>query len=185
MRARAGLLIALAAGSLAPAAQGPPLPAAPVPDQRPPVTFRTETNFVEIDAIVTDRDGRFVADLTRDDFRIVEEGKPQAIAAFTLVRIPIDRTLSTGVVRQQVEPDAASNRQAFDGRIFMLLLDDLQTDLTRTPFVRKAAREFVERHVSDNDLVAVTFTGSRSDARTSPAAGRGWSRPSSASPDGS
>lgn len=158
MVGRAGpLLIALAVLSVCAAAQPP--------DQRPPVTFRSEINFVEIDAIVTDRDGRFVADLSQDDFRLVEEGKPQAISTFSLVRIPVDRTLSTGVARLDVEPDVATNRQPFDGRIFLLLLDDLQTDLSRTPFVRTAARAFVERHVSDNDLVAVTFTGSRSDAQ--------------------
>lgn len=158
MIGRAGLLLVTCAVlSIAAAAQPP--------DQRPPVTFRSEINFVEIDAIVTDREGRFVADLAKDDFRIVEEGKPQAIAAFNLVRIPIERTLSTGLAGALVEPDVATNREGFDGRIFMLLLDDLQTDLSRTPFVRKAAREFVERHVSGNDLVAVTFTGSRSDAQ--------------------
>jgi VWFA-related protein len=158
MLGRAGLLlITLAALSIAAAAQRP--------DQRPPVTFRSEINFVEIDAIVTDREGRFVANLSRDDFRVVEEGKPQAISTFSLVRIPIERRDSTGVERDAPEPDVATNRRAFDGRIFMLLLDDLQTDLSRTHFVRTAARAFVERHVSDNDLVAVTFTGSRSDAQ--------------------
>lgn len=153
------MLTALAAGSWSPAAQGP------TSQGPPPVTFRSEINFVEIDAIVTDRTGRFVADLTKDEFLIVEEGKSQALSAFSLVRIPVDRTLSTGVAREPVEPDVATNRRAFDGRIFMLLLDDLQTDLSRTHFVRQTAREFVERHVSDNDLVAVTFTGSRSDAQ--------------------
>jgi hypothetical protein len=38
---------------------------APPPDQRPPVTFKTQINLVEVDAIVTDRSGRFVTDLTK------------------------------------------------------------------------------------------------------------------------
>jgi VWFA-related protein len=137
---------------------------APV-DQRPPVTFRSEINFVEIDAIVTDRDGRFVPDLVKEDFEVIEEGKRQAISTFNLVRIPVDRSLSTGLARETVEPDVVSNRAAFSGRIFLLLLDDLQTDLSRTHFVRQTAREFIERHVSANDLVAVTFTSGRSSAQ--------------------
>jgi VWFA-related protein len=166
MPARAGLLvIALAIGLVHPAAQGPLSPPAQSPDQRPPVTFRSEVNFVEIDAIVTDRDGRFVADLKKENFLVVEEGKAQAISTFSVVNIPVERSLSTGLAREAVEPDVVSNRQPFNGRIFMLLLDDLQTDLSRTPFVRQAVREFVERHVSDQDLVAITFTGIRSDAQ--------------------
>ena len=46
-------------------------------DQRPPVTFRVEVNYVEIDAIVTDAQGNFVRDLTKDDFQVLEDGKPQ------------------------------------------------------------------------------------------------------------
>ena len=62
MPGRAGLLVmTLAVGLVLRAAQGPSPSAAQGADQRPPITFRSEVNFVEIDAIVTDRDGRFVA----------------------------------------------------------------------------------------------------------------------------
>ena len=47
--------------------------------QQPP-TFKVEVNYVEIDARVTDAQGTFVDDLTKDDFQIVEDGKPQTIA---------------------------------------------------------------------------------------------------------
>ena len=43
--------------------QAPP-PQAP----QPPITFKSEVNYVEIDARVTDAQGTFVRDLTRDDF---------------------------------------------------------------------------------------------------------------------
>jgi VWFA-related protein len=130
--------------------------------QGPPVTFRSEVTFVEIDAVVTDREGRFVTGLTRDDFQVIEEGKPQQITAFSMVHIPVERL---GPVRSKsavMEPDVASNHAPFDGRIFLLLLDDLQTAASRTPFVRRAARDFVEQHVAANDLVAVSFTSGRS-----------------------
>jgi VWFA-related protein len=133
-------------------------PAAP-PDQRPAVTFRTEINFVEIDAVVTDGEGRFVAGLTKDDFEVIEQGAPQPIATFSLVHIPVVRTASVADGgRRAVEPDTASNRQPFDGRVFLLLLDDLQTDRARTAHVRRAAQEFVSRHVASNDLAAIAFT---------------------------
>ena len=52
---------------------------------QPPVTFKVEVNYVEIDASVTDAQGNFVRTLTRDDFQIVEDGKPQALTAFSMV----------------------------------------------------------------------------------------------------
>ena len=58
---------------------------------QPSVTFRAETNFVEVHAIVTDETGAFVRNLTRDDFEILEDGKPQTPAAFSLIDLPIER----------------------------------------------------------------------------------------------
>ena len=40
----------------------------------PQVTFRSEINFVEVHAIVTDRRGAFVKDLTASDFEFFEDG---------------------------------------------------------------------------------------------------------------
>jgi len=61
------------------------------PAAQPPVTFKVEVNYVEIDANVTDAQGRFVRALTRDDFQVVEDGKPQTLSAFSMVDIPVTR----------------------------------------------------------------------------------------------
>ncbi|HVL68836.1 MAG TPA: VWA domain-containing protein [Vicinamibacterales bacterium] len=58
---------------------------AAVQDPQTPV-FRSGTQIVEIDVRVFDRSGRFVADLTRDDFEVLEDGRPQRIETFFLVR---------------------------------------------------------------------------------------------------
>jgi hypothetical protein len=38
---------------------------------QPPVTFKSEVNYVEVDARVTDAQGNFVKTLTQADFKIV------------------------------------------------------------------------------------------------------------------
>jgi VWFA-related protein len=43
----------------------------------------------------------------------------------------------------------------------VLVLDDLHVDFTRTSRVRSAARQFIERNLGANDLMAVIFTGGR------------------------
>jgi VWFA-related protein len=134
-----------------PNAQGPP--------QQPPPTFRVEVNYVEIDAVVTDAQGRFVDDLKKEDFQVIEEGKAQAITAFTRVDIPIERADPPLFKPTAVEPDVRSNLEPFNGRVLLIVLDDLNTDFRRTPLVQAAARQFIRRFVGANDVVAVVTTG--------------------------
>jgi VWFA-related protein len=140
----------------------PPQPQAPS-DQRPSVTFRVEVNYVEIDAIVTDAQGNFVRDLTKDDFEVVEEGKPQDLSVLSMVDIPIERTDAPLYSPTAIEPDVRSNAKEFNGRVFVLVLDDLQTHFGRSVRVRQAAKLFVERYLGANDIAAIVQTGARKD----------------------
>src|SRR4051812_21715807 len=132
-------------------------PAQP-PAQQPPVTFKVEVNYVEIDANVEDEQGKFVRNLTRDDFQIVEDGKPQALTAFAMVDIPIVRADPPLYSKTVIPPDVVTNRTPFEGRVFVLVIDDLHTRFSRTARTRAAARQFVERYVGANDIVAVVNT---------------------------
>src|SRR5687768_5961165 len=50
-------------------------------------TFRAATQLIEIDVRVTDRDGRFITGLSRDDFIVLEDGKPQKITQLSFVNL--------------------------------------------------------------------------------------------------
>src|SRR5262245_60144148 len=132
--------------------------AQPPQSPQPPVTFKVEVNYVEIDATVVDAQGNFVRDLTRDDFQIVEDGKPQTLTAFSMVDIPITRPDPPLFSKTVIPPDVVTNRTPFEGRVFVLVLDDLNTRLQRTARTRQAARQFVERYIAANDIVAVVNT---------------------------
>ena len=94
----AALILALLGGSLAgqqpaPAAPEatPQPPAAPADQpQQPPVTFRAEVNYVEVDARVLDASGAFIAGLGPKDFQVLEDGKPQQVTIFSVVNLPVD-----------------------------------------------------------------------------------------------
>jgi VWFA-related protein len=131
---------------------------------QPGVTFRTEINFVEVHALVTDAAGAFVRDLTRDDFEIYEDGRPQKADAFSLIDIPIDRPAIPAGASAPIEPDVRSTTRSFDGRIYIFLLDDLHTDVTRTTRVRDAASTFIRQYLGPDDLAAVVHTSGRQEA---------------------
>lgn len=159
-RVTACVVLLAAVGILAAAGQAPSGQPA---RQQPEVTFKVEVNYVEVDAIVTDASGRLVRDLSKDDFIVLEDGRPQQISVFALVDIPVERGERPAFRESPVEPDVRTNARPFDGRIFVLVLDDLHTHPLRSALVKRAARAFVERYVGANDLVAVVSTSGRRD----------------------
>jgi VWFA-related protein len=152
-----GVSVLLLIATLAVPAQ-PQTPPRAAGDQ-PPITFKVEVNYVEIDAVVTDQQGNFVRDLTKDDFQIFEKGKPQVVSNFSLVDIPVEKFDPPLFKSKPIEPDVRSNRKEFDGRVFVIVLDDQNTSFTRTGRVKLAARQFIERYLGANDVAAVVQTG--------------------------
>jgi VWFA-related protein len=152
----------LAAFTIAVACAAQSLPARqarPADPQQPPVTFKVEVNYVEIDATVVDAQGNPMLDLGREDFQILEDGRPQALTVFSRVEIPLERPDPPLFRAAVVEPDVRSNRRQVDGRVFVLLLDDLHTSFTRTGRLRAAVTQFIERFLGENDVAAVVQTG--------------------------
>ena len=60
--------------------------------------------------------------------------------------------------------DTRTNRKPFDGRVYVIVLDDLDVSAMRSTPVREGARRFVREHMAANDLGAVVYTSGRSDA---------------------
>jgi VWFA-related protein len=145
--------------ALAPAAQQPPAAPARPPADQPPVTFKVEVNYVEIDAVVTDQQGNLVRTLTKDDFQVFEQGKPQSISIASLVDIPVGKFDPPLYKTRPIEPDVRNNKKDFDGRVFVLVLDDLNTGFSRSARVKVAARQFIERYLGANDVAAIVQTG--------------------------
>ena len=168
------MLVALAGVALlgqAPAPAPPPalarVPSPPQeqPDrQMPPITFRSEVNYVEVDVVVQDAQGQFVRDLRREDFQVLENRTPQTVANFSLVDIPVTREERALFSPAAIEPDVRSNVGGPEGRVYVLVLDDFHTSSMRSLQVRRAARQFIERNIGANDLAAVVHTSGRQDA---------------------
>ena len=132
--------------------------------QPPGVTFQVEVNYVDVDAVVTDEQGNFVTGLTRDDFEVFEDGKPQKVDTFSMVDIPVARPTELVVEGRTVRADTQTNREPFDGRVYVIVLDDLDVTAMRSGPVKDAARQFVRDYMGANDLAAVVYTSGRKDA---------------------
>src|ERR1700722_19810262 len=54
---------------------------------QPSPTFKTNTNLVIVNVAVKDKSGKAIEDLKKDQFTLLEDGKPQQIAVFELQRL--------------------------------------------------------------------------------------------------
>jgi VWFA-related protein len=154
-------MLVLLAGVALTADQNPPAQPAAQP-QGP--TFRLRVDYVEVDVVVTDRQGNLVRDLKKEDFQVLEDGKNQTITNFTTVDIPVERGDRPLFAESPIEPDVKTNEKPFDGRVYVMVIDDLHTRFGRSNRVKVAAKQFIERRLGANDLMAVVHTAGPSDA---------------------
>jgi VWFA-related protein len=127
-------------------------------------TFKVSVNVVDVDVTVTDAQGDFVTGLTANDFEVFEDGKPQTIQTFSYIELPRLRPSSFAFAGRPVTSDVRSNRDVASGRVYIIVLDDLNVAPLRTAIVRRHARDFIEKHFSASDLAAVVSTSGRKDA---------------------
>ncbi len=124
-------------------------------------TFRAAVDLVQLDVSVLDKAGVPVRDLTRADFTVLEDGKPQPIVAFTPVDIPDPPAPVPSAIAwtRDVPPDVRTNGIPPDSRLFVMVLDDalLPADPGIVANARKAARSVIA-HLSGSDQMAIVFT---------------------------
>ena len=149
------LLLGTSAGS----AQQPAQPA-PQPDAQGTVTFRAETNFVEVHAIVTDRTGAFVRGLTADDFEVYEGGRLQKPSVFSMVDLPIERPFTPVNAAGPIERTGELRRDAV-----AQVLDGAAKVTTKEEQVKSFQTAFM--HARDLDQIKAAELNAPSGSRTS------------------
>lgn len=144
-----GAAIAIAQSGATPS----PQPAPPAQkDQQPPI-FRTEANFVRVDAYPT-RNGQPVLDLKAEDFDILEDGKPQSIQTFEHVLVS-----PAGPQSERAEPNTIeASRQLIANprnRVFVLFLDTPHVSVEGGWHAREPLIRLIDRVLGPDDLVGI------------------------------
>jgi VWFA-related protein len=157
------LVLALGlAAALSPAVgaqQQPPPPQKPPaqdPEQRP--IFKTGINFVRVDVIVSDRNGNPILDLKPEEFSVSEDGRPQKIEQFDVIKIdPLDQV--EGPTNSQIRSRQDEEREAArpEVRMFTILLDDYHVRRGNDMAVRKPLIDFIQNQLAPADMVAIMY----------------------------
>jgi len=137
----AGVMCAVPAPSLGQGQTAAPPPQAVSPaEQQPAVVIKKESKLVLVDAVVTDKKGNYVRDLTQKDFKVLEDNKEQPVSTF-----------SSGA-------DAAT--QANGQRRYLILFFDNSTMATPDQIqARSAAAKFIAANAAPDRLMAVVDFG--------------------------
>jgi len=118
----------------------PPPPPAASTDQQPAAVIKKETKLVLVDAVVTDKKGNYVHDLTQNNFKVYEDNKEQPISTF-----------SSG---------AEAVTQPNGQRHYLILFFDNSTMAAPDQIqARGAAQKFIEANAGPDRLMAVVDFG--------------------------
>ncbi|MGH9257369.1 MAG: VWA domain-containing protein [Vicinamibacterales bacterium] len=121
-------------------------------------TFRAGVNFVRVDAMVHDGKGQPVTDLSQADFEVLEDGKPQTIEQFRLVRVdgnPRPGDPPPRELRNRIDEELEISRD--DVRLFVFFFDDYHVRLGNSLAVKEPLVRFVQTQLRPNDVVGIMY----------------------------
>src|SRR5262249_25771672 len=93
-------------------------------------SIKIGTNLVTVPVIVTDRYGRFITGLTRNQFTVREEGSPQKVEDFSSTEAPFS---------------------------VALLIDTSRSTQNKLGSIRKAAKTFIKQLLPNDRIMVVSF----------------------------
>ncbi len=143
-------------------AQAPATPAPALPSQGGQPQFRVAIDYVTTDAIARNGQDQFVADLTKRDFEVYEDGVKQEITGLTLVHggrvhnlaAPPAPSAQEGII---LPPSRPKNDTA--GRIFLIIVDDLHLDFRNTGRIRDLFKKISRTLIHEGDMFSIVSTG--------------------------
>jgi VWFA-related protein len=133
-------------------------PASTAAPQAPAV--RVSTRLVQVNVIAQDGEGKPTLGLTKEDFQITDQGKPQQIAFFSF------QQSTTAIVNRAAAAPALpagmhlfsnrlEERQGVQPNVTVILLDSLNTRAGDMPFARMQIQKFIREEIHPEDRVAV------------------------------
>lgn len=118
-------------------------------------TVRLQSSLIQLNVFVTNKEGQPVTNLGREDFEVLENGRPQKITGFGL------EVFDVSSQRNKSDADGESNSTpevSRQDRAILILVDDLHLAPENFAQARKALINFIDYEIRDDDQVAIVST---------------------------
>ena len=126
---------------------------------------RISSDLVLVDALVLDKTGKQVTDLTADDFEVFQDGKLQKITNFTYVNSenpasPVVANSSKIKTDKKPLPVPPISLRSNRGRIITFVIDDgnCLATIEGTSNIRNGVKKFINEQMQPDDKVAIYRT---------------------------
>jgi VWFA-related protein len=132
----------------------------PKPDEQEDV-IRVNTELVQTDVMVFDKDGKFVSGLKPEQFELLIDGKPQSIAFFESVVTggrAEEAVLRAAGGKKASQPVAAEPGESTSevGRTVLFFINDLHLEPGSLSRTHKTITNYINNMLGPNDQVAIT-----------------------------
>jgi VWFA-related protein len=125
-------------------------------------SIRLKTDLIEVRAVVANKKGAAIPDLKKEDFEVYENGKPQQIGFFSMVRIPGRDEKAAASPPGAANAGAGPNRpDEQPARSVVIYVDTLHLSASSLMRLKQDLRKFIDEKLTDQDLTSIlTSAGS-------------------------
>lgn len=129
---------------------------------------RITTNLVQVDVLVTDKEGNQITDLTANDFELLQDGKPQKLKSVSYVSTAPAEPTSASVVSKNsnstIAPPPVRVHRGNPGRLLTFIVDDGNCTASQSGMIaaEQGLEKFVKEQMQPDDLMAIYQTRSGS-----------------------
>jgi VWFA-related protein len=135
--------------------------------QSPPV-IRSFVNEVLVPVVVRDAQGHAVGNLTKDNFQVFDNGKPQTITGFTIIKRATETSAanSSAPSPDATDSPAVSQPTSPPQRFVFFLFDNYNLTYTDLASAQQAAIKALDSSLAPADMAAVLATSGTSSGLT-------------------
>jgi VWFA-related protein len=159
------LLLLSAPLAMAQQAGAPGQSASEMETKEAPAKFTSRVNLVPLTVVVRDRNGHAVGNLTKEDFRLLDNGKPQVIARFSIEKpgspVVLEKEAGIPGLEPQAKPAEAGAPAAspvLADHFVAYLFDDLHATFEDLARSRDAATRVIAASMQAADRAAIYTT---------------------------
>lgn len=136
------------------------------------ITFKASSNLVIVDVTVKDKAGNAIDSLTKNDFTVLEDGKPQKVDVFEFQKLSMDPAPpppppTLGSVNElpenpktSISTETPGQVQYHDKRLLVLFFDFSNMGIPEELRAQEAALKYIDTQMTSSDMMAILLNTS-------------------------